>query len=271
MKNIIIIIITFIICYVYYIYRYNFVYDHSLYNHHNLYNKIQNYNNNIENNLTVVSGFWNVKSKYNFDRYNKWFSNSLKINQKYIFYCDKFINDYIKQFRNGYETQFIDYSLDNFYSKKFIKDDCINNFHVPSKELGMIWNEKIHLLKLAKDNDPNPTQYYIWIDSGITPYRNKMPSQKKLNVNIKLPKKKLYYSSVYDFYHSFSGGVLLIDRDIIDEFHEKYYNLLSSCNDGWKCGSDQIIFTRMMKLYPELFYQMSNGYGGNLIDLFRGL
>jgi hypothetical protein len=53
---------------------------------------IRNYNKEgltNNDNLTVVSGYWNVTNKYSNGKYNEWFKNTLKINQKYIFYCNK--------------------------------------------------------------------------------------------------------------------------------------------------------------------------------------
>ena len=40
-------------------------------------------------NITIVSGYWPVKNKYSHDKYNDWFNNSLQINQRYIFFCDR--------------------------------------------------------------------------------------------------------------------------------------------------------------------------------------
>jgi len=230
--------------------------------------KIESFNN--DNNLLVVSGYWNVKNKYPNNSYNEWFKNTLNINQTYVFYCDKDMNDYITSFRNGYKTVFVDYPLNNFFCKKYINHDVIHPTHVPSNELAYIWHEKIHLLKLTKDNDKNNTEYYIWIDAGVGPYRTKQPSNKKLVVNKEIiNQKKLYYSEVNEDYHNFAATVLLVHRDVIDEIHEKYYALLNSCTDEWKCGSDQYIYTKMVLLYPDLFYKLSNGYGENLIKLFE--
>jgi hypothetical protein len=237
-------------------------------------------NNKIEHftadNVTVVSGYWKIKNKHD-NSFDEWFKNSLKINQKYIFFCDKSMNDYISQFRGDYETIFVDYPLNHFFTQQFAKDEWIELPNVPSKELGMIWNEKIHLLKLAKDMDPNPTEYYIWIDAGVAPYRHQMPPQNRLNIDLSMfPPNKLYYSQVNGVYHNFAATVLIISRNIIDEFHDKYYEILKDCNEV-NCGSDQYVFTKMMKMYPDLFYKMFEdndngvGYGKNLVDLYSDI
>jgi hypothetical protein len=228
-------------------------------------------NSTNENNITVVSGYWKVHNKHGHSKYDEWFKNSLQINQRYIFFCDEETIPYIESFRKNLETIYNPYPLINFYSSKYIKDDYIHPTHIPSIEVATIWNEKIHLLKLAKDGDTNPTEFYIWIDAAVSCYRDKLPPSNKLNLKdvYSLPKDKLCYSYVPEDYHNFSAGVLIIHRDFIDTFHDKYYKELENCNDGWKCGSEQVIFTKLTNSNPELFYKMSEGYGENLVTLYE--
>ena len=220
---------------------------------------------NFENdNLTVVSGYWEVKNKYNDESYKKWFNNTLKINQKYIFFCDKNDIEFIKTYRNK-EIKFIHYPLNNFYSKKIVKDEWVDPIHSPSKELSMIWHEKIHLMKLAKDQDKYPTEYYAWIDAGISPYRDKIPPNTRLNINNQIPKNKICYSWADD---NIAAGVLIMHKDMIDEFHDKYYDAAKKCNQG-HCGKEQHVLTQMMDIYPDLFYKIGEGYGQILVDLYK--
>jgi hypothetical protein len=223
---------------------------------------------NTQDNLTVVSGYWKVGNKYSHNKYDEWFKNTLSINQRYIFFCDSGDVNYIKGFRKNKETLFIDYPLKSFYTSKFASDSWIDKIHVPSKELGMIWNEKMYLIKKAKDLDPNPTEFYIWIDAGVSPYRDKSPPSKRLNVTVDLPHDKLCYSYVKEKEHNFAATVLIMHRDIIDHLVELYYTYLEKCNESL-CGSDQVIFTAMLKDHPELFYKISEGYGENLVALYN--
>lgn len=96
------------------------------------------------NNITVVSGYWEVHNKYG-NKYNEWFNNSLRINQRYIFFCEN--SDYILNYRKDLETIFVNHPINNFISYNIYKDNWIHPIHVPSKELGMIWHEKINCLK----------------------------------------------------------------------------------------------------------------------------
>jgi len=267
-KNIIILSLIFILVILYINYNIDTFNDNTF--NDNTFN-----DNTINNkdNITVISGFWNVKNKYNgFETYKKWFNNSLKINQRYIFFTNKSNNDIIKEYRNNYETEFIDYDIHDFYSKNYLPSTFVtHNIHVPSLELALIWNEKMHLVKLAKDYDlvnNNLTEFYIWIDAGVAPYRNITPPDIRLNLlNINsLPHNKLSYAEVDD---TITGSVLIFHRDIIDTLHDIYYNTLATCNDSFSCGSDQYIFTTILKKYPSYFYRMSFGYGENLIKLYN--
>lgn len=235
----------------------------------------------MENNITVVSGYWNINSKYESGIYNEWFSKTLKINQKYIFFGEEKDFENIQKFRGDLETNFVDYPICNFYTKQFYRDHWVHQTHVPSKELGMIWNEKIHLMKLAKDSDENPTEFYLWVDAGVPPYRKKNPPEKKLNlISVdSLPHDKVCYSKVDESYHSYAATVHIMHKNMIDKIHAVFYEYLEKLGNevnDWRCGSDQFIFTKIRDENPELFYEFTcvpacdndNGYGLNLVKLF---
>ena len=225
-------------------------------------------------NITVVSGYWEVPNKYTKETYDNWFNNSLKINQRYIFFTEESSNEYIRKFRPDYETIFINYKIDDFYSKKYYKDNWINPIHVPSIELGMIWHEKIHCMKLAKDNDKSPTDFYVWIDAGVCTYRNIKPPTIRLNLlNVdSLPIDRLCYAAVDEDYHGFAATVLIMHKSLIDKFHSIYYQMLESITtfiDDFRCGSDQFIHTILLKKYPNHYMKIANGYGENLLTLYN--
>ena len=224
-------------------------------------------------NITVVSGYWPIESKFNHEQYNKWFKNTLQINQQYIFFCNKDTNEYIKQLRNNLGTYFIDYPLNNFYSKKYYKNHWIDSMHVPSKELGIIWLEKVHLMKLAKDSKLRNTDYYVWIDAGVCVYRDNVPPSIRLNLkNINmLPQDKVCYSYVDAIIHNFAATVIIMHSTLIDRIHDLFYEYVQKYSiiyDDWRCGCDQIIFNRMIDDQPLLFHKFSEGYGENLVKLY---
>jgi len=245
--------------------------------------RIEKFNNN--DNITVVSGYWNVNSKFDHNKYDEWFKNTLNINQRYIFFCDNKDVEYIKKFRNNYETVFIERSLDDLYSKKFATENWVHPMNTPSKELGMIWHEKINLLKIAKDYDEknnNSTDFYIWIDAGICSYRNKIPPQNRLNLKDvnSLPHDKIIYSGFIDTAGKgktagkevMAGGDFMIHKSLIDLIHDLYYKKLIECNEihnNDNCGVDQIIFTDLKDMNPNLFYKIGDDYGKTIIKLYE--
>ena len=218
--------------------------------------------------ITVVSGYWDVINKHAKQSFNRWFENTLKINQRYIFFGTESTQAAIALFRGNFETTFIVHPLEQFYTKPYEIDEWQHPIHVPSSNLGMIWNEKIHLLKMAKDEciqTNTLTEFYMWIDAGICTYRNTPPPTTRLtlaNVDA-LPHDKIIYTDSEDTLHRFSGGAFLMHHTIVDDVHELYYHELNACNQDriWQCGVDQIIFTRLMKKYPHLFIKLGNGYG----------
>jgi hypothetical protein len=126
-----------------------------------------------QDNITVVSGYWRVNNKYGGHiKYDEWFKNTLRINQRYYFFCDAEDIDYIKKFRGDFETNFIPYTLDSFHCSKFFSyppgdKKWLHPTHVPSMEVSLIWHEKIHLIKLAKDADNNnQTDFYMYLQKS---------------------------------------------------------------------------------------------------------
>ena len=213
-----------------------------------------------KDNLTFVSGYWKVKNKYTHEKYVEWFRNSLNINQRYIFFCEERDNEFIKSFRNGYETIFINYSITDFYSNKFYNNNWVDNYHCPSIELGKIWHEKIHLLKLAKDYDINlgkSTTFYMWADAGVCVYRDISPPAVRFNY-YGLEQEKIYYSSCND--HPITG-CYMVHKNIIDTIHKLYYKTLKEYKTNKLYLSDQHILTILLKNYPKYFLHSARGYG----------
>jgi hypothetical protein len=232
--------------------------------------------NNITDNVAVISGYWMVKNKYTHHKYDQWFNNSLRINQTTYFFCeDQESINYIKSFRGDLPTIYSNYSIENFNANKFFKPNWVHPNYVPSEELGKIWHEKIHLMKKVKNMDNEKRQFYVWVDAGICVFRDKAPPNSRLNLKDinSLPHDKLCYSDPGDGneIHNFSGGVLIMHRDMVDKIYDLYMEHLSKCDEkfnDWRCGIDQVIFTEMMKDRPDMFLKIASGYGMSLVKLY---
>jgi hypothetical protein len=233
-------------------------------------------NTEIKDNITIVSGYWNVLNKYTPETYYKWFANTMQINQRMYFFCDPSTNDIILSYRKNLETIFVNHPITSFYSNNFYKRVWTHPIHIPSVGLSKIWQEKINLMKLAKDMDgENATEFYIWYDAGASIFRNAPPPIRRLNlIDINsLPHNKICYSEPFpsNDNHSYASTIHIIHKDLINDIHTLYYKYVKLCSSrykDWRCGSDEVVFTELLKDYPHLFYKISTGYGANLTKLY---
>lgn len=234
--------------------------------------------------ITCVSGFWNVKNKYSHN-YNEWFKNTLAINAPYIFFSSNETKDFIKNsgFRKSFETHYIEKNINDFKTYNLNMKNETHNIHVPSKEIGLIWLEKINLLQESANINPFGTEWFAWIDSGICIYRDQAPPMdnfpniKKLNL---LAKDKLNYCTSekdipdngiinWEYTHNISGN-FIIHISLIPKIHKLFYDYLNKCiseNNSFVCYSEQVILSRIFHDNPQLFNKISSGYGNIFKDL----
>jgi hypothetical protein len=240
--------------------------------------------------LTVVSGYWKLdKHKYSpggliwnasslpvnaSSAYDSWFASTLQINMPYIIFTDESTLSSIAHYRyqNSLPTIYLIKNLSSFLTVSSYNTSWIHPLHVPSVELGIIWLEKIHLLKIASQLVEKP--FLAWIDAGISRYRHHHPpttSEWSSDALFSLPLNRISYIYVEEDYHSFTGGVTIIPKTMISLLDELFYNeyeiVRKEVND-WRCGSDQFILTRIRNKYPHLFHIMSYDYGD--IDFLWG-
>ena len=232
-----------------------------------------------QDNITLVSGFWYIKSKWPNEAYKEWFKNTMKINQRMIFFCEPQTRWYIEQCREGRETIFVDYAIDDFYCNSFYNPFWVETFEIPSAELGKIWHEKLHMLKMAKELDEKAkkmTDFYVWYDAGNCLFREELPPTQRLNLTkvSSFPTSKIVYSESYpaEEDHKVSGTVLILHNKIIDDAHDLFYQTVNRVRHEmtqWKYGSDQVILSILLKEKPTLFYKVCNGYGENLNMIYK--
>lgn len=229
--------------------------------------------------LTCVSGYWNVKNKHD-EKYFKWFENSLKINNPYIFFSNDEGIEMIKSFRGDLPTHYVKLDVNDFHMQKYADRILIHEQHCPSVELNMIWNEKIFLMEKARELNIYNTEYFMWIDAGICRYRNLAPPTDKFDTQkIKdLPRDKFIYSSSHEYddnevrkqnyYHHVSGTSYILHKSIIPTFvkvYDKYLEELMNKDNIW---TDQLILTHIYKNNKDIFYKFSDGYGYNVNNLY---
>jgi len=235
--------------------------------------------------LTLVSGFWLIPNKHD-NKYFDWFERTLKINCPYVFFGNEESINIVKRYRDGLPTHYVLLEIKDFYTYKYYNEMQIHPVHCPSKELNMIWNEKIFLIQKAKELNVFGSEFYGWIDAGICIYRdqNCAPSKRPFpNVEklMKMPKDRLIFASSdcetfmphlannFYYYHYISGSTYILHKSFVDTFlgiYKSYLDFYLPKKD-WK-NTDQVILTYIYAQTPELFFKLSDGYG-NIIPLLE--
>jgi hypothetical protein len=145
----------------------------------NLQNKISGINiedlKNKSSKTTIVTAYYNIKSKYPSNTYISWMQNFLKIPCNLVVFTDEGSYDIIKNFRISFglehKTVIILKRIEEFYNYKYIdyykychSIDIENNYHTP--ELYMIWNEKTYFVKEVLEKNPFHSEWFFWTDIG---------------------------------------------------------------------------------------------------------
>lgn len=237
-------------------------------------------NNNL---FTVVSGYWNVKGKFNFEKYKSWMSNTIIINCPYVFFGNYESISIVKEIRKDLPTHYINIEIEDFYTYKFKDTVCCMEPHVPSTEVNLIWNEKVNLVEKAKDIDPFNSDFFMWVDAGVCVYRETPPSSTPFPNQDKiltLPLDKFIFSTsnnpefekhkVHDnnYYHYIAGGSFILHKNFVNSFAKLYRKYIDKYLSQYNwLNTEQKILTHIYNDNPELFHCFSHGYGSIVINL----
>ena len=238
-----------------------------------------------QDDLTIVSSYYKIKSKHKPEEYLDWLKNIVKLNKSFVFFSDKKFMPQLKRIRPKElynKTVFNTVEIKDFYSyKKYIKDfkdswkiDFEKRYHtVP---LYLIWAEKCNFLKrVIEDNYFNSTCFY-WIDAGyfrekdeIYKYIENWPTTKKCyedqrvllgqirNFSL-LQKTKIItfdIDSHLDLQKHFNvaAGMFGGQAIALKKFINLYYKTIKLfIKKNIFIGKDQNIFTYIAFLYPNI-------------------
>lgn len=221
--------------------------------------------------LTCVSCFFQVKGKHT--NYFNWFANTLAVNCPYVFFTDNDTIDIIKQYRGDLPTYYIICELNDLYMYQYKDRIATDPVHCPSIEVNMIWNEKIFMMEKAVNINPFQSEWFKWMDAGMSIYRHNKPPPYPFPVKerlIDLPTDKFIYSASdsyipdcirEDNYYHHISGTFLFHKNFISIFvdvYKQYLEKLLNKNNIW---TEQVIYTHIYKEHPELFYKLCDGYG----------
>ena len=122
----------------------------------------------INSNITIVTGFFRMNSKFTQHTYNMWMDTFLKLDEFMVIFTDTHNYDYISSRRNTSNTYIIITSIENFVVAKYIhywkychSIDLEKGYH--STDLYMIWNEKTYFIDKAINLNPFNCDYFFWM------------------------------------------------------------------------------------------------------------
>jgi len=143
----------------------------------------------------------------------------------------------------------------------------IHIVHIPSKELGQIWIEKVHFVSVAAALDVFNTPWFAWVDAGNAAYRDKKPPSSvwpDVAAVAQLPLDRVVYTDSEDEHHRFAGTAFMYHKNMVPRVLEMFDVALRKCialHNDWRCGCEQCVFTLAMTAQPVRFEQIGTGYG----------
>jgi hypothetical protein len=117
--------------------------------------------------VTVVSGYWAVKSKHLSSSYQVWFQNTLKVKCPYVFFHDsnevkKIVTD-IRLRTKQYPTHFIQRNLSVAALKFNYDEKWTHPKHVKTADLAVLWLDKVHMVAEVAALNPFQSEWFAWI------------------------------------------------------------------------------------------------------------
>lgn len=140
-----------------------------------------NNNKYYQDDITLITCLFKIKSKYKFENYLIWAKNFLKINASIVFFVDKLIAQKIKNLRPQIyqnKTIWIEMDIQDFYSYKYFYKYFKEAYNVDyekrihSVPLYLVWAEKFYFVRRVIYRNYFKSNCFYWIDAGIFKNRN---------------------------------------------------------------------------------------------------
>ena len=275
-------------------------------------NSINN-DNSIPESLTIVSGLWDInRVGREWSRYQENFDKFLKIPCNMVLWIPQSLESFVWDRRSRSNTHVIIYELEDIRDGIFSpfwnqwqsirtseewqnqsgwlssSPQCKNEYYNP------IVMSKMFFLHDSKVRNPFNSDYFLWIDAGITQtvYENYFYDPKNLDLITKNLDPFLFLSYPYEAdkeIHGFEfnainkyaqqtvdyvcrGGLFGGHKDFLSQANSDYYHLLErSINEGL-AGTEESVFSIMAKLFPEYYKRYSldsNGLIGKFMQAIK--
>jgi hypothetical protein len=121
---------------------------------------------------TLVSAYYNIKSKFSKDQYVEWMRTFLKIESPMVIFTETKMEPVIRTLREDRPLHLIILPFDKLTTWSLYKDQWIAQHqmdpekHIHTPELYSIWAEKAFLVERAIQMNPFQTDFFFWCDMG---------------------------------------------------------------------------------------------------------
>ena len=125
---------------------------------------------------TLVSAYYNIKSKFPKDRYVEWMQTFLKIQAPMVLFTDAEMENTIRSMREDRPLHLIILPFEELTTWSLYKNHWIAHHqmdpeqHIHTPELYSIWAEKAFFVERAIQMNPFQTDHFFWCDMGA--FRN---------------------------------------------------------------------------------------------------
>lgn len=227
------------------------------------------YKNKVED-VTVVSAYYNFKSKFDVSQYMEWLMFWKTQPCKLVFFTSPEFVPIIENLRSAYseKTKVVGLPFEELvafqrFSKEFWiqqKELDFETYH--TYELYAIWYEKKEFVRKAINANYFNTSKFVWCDAGICRNETWIPYIKTFPVAFKIPESKFLVLRITDFeahddflkINCVGGGILAASKDVWLQFCDAYDSMIEEYNLKNKfVGKDQSIIASMIKQCPTEF------------------
>ena len=264
--------------------------------------------------LTVVTGLWNIgRPGRNFDHYIDHFRRFLETPVNMFIYIPAEYEYLVWEKRSRENTVVKIYELDNvkelykpFWERtqnirtreEWYNQTGENGWLRSSPQAALEWynpivQSKMFMLSDASIWDPFSSEYFIWLDAGITNtvWEGYLTKEKVLDKINPYLDSFLFLSYPYETtseIHGFNkqeidrianadvnyvcrGGLFGGRKEVIREANADYYNLLDNTLNRGLMGTEESIFSIMANLNPHLYRRYELEYSGMISKFIQSL
>lgn len=266
---------------------------------------INNPTENLQKDYTIVTGLWNLSREGRGfeDHYLPNFKNMLQIDAPMVVFVPKELENFVRENRGNKKTYIRIMELEDikllyqpFWDKtqnlrtnpNWLNITGEGGWLKTSPQATLEYYNPIVQSKMFMLNDsvcwnPFDTDYFFWLDAGITNTVSKedLVDNNVLDVLPSLGNPFLFLSYPYENYeiHGFKtegiekiigkkteyvcrGGLFGGHKDQIRETNGNYYHLLMECFDRGYMGTEETIFTILSYKEPHIYQRINIGTSG---------